>query len=136
MTRQFQPFQLMLRLTVALVSITFIVWGYQLLQTGQTGFGVALFVLALLILGGGSYLISRVTSQIAAGTVLHDELSTHLLYKSGYIAWIASTLVWVFIGSFIDDINPPRYGIYIGLLITYALLPISYLIVKSIDLGD
>ena len=122
--------KLLLRMTVAMVAITFIVLSYYLYKGGNTILSISTGIIAFAIIAIGSFLIYRMTSQMSKGEVIQDEMSISRLYKSSYITFNISILLWLGIASFVDSFSEIRYAFYTGIFSMFAILGLTNLYLK------
>jgi len=118
------------RFTIAIVTITLIVWGVTTISEGPLGLTIGIFGLAAVVLVAGSLWLMHMKNRVDAGEVIHDERSIQHVYKAGYSAFVGSVIMWTFLGSFVDTFDPPRFIIYIGLLGMFVIFGISYLVFR------
>lgn len=131
MSRQQKTFLILLRFTIAIVAISFMIWGIILITQDELIFGSFAIIAAILILLGGLYYTNSQQKILVKGEVIQDERSIQFIYQAGYYSFVGSFLIWTIILGFIDEFQPPRFLIYLGLLGELVIFLISYFVIKT-----
>jgi hypothetical protein len=102
----------------------------MLYTSDQLVFATVIGIVAILVLVGGGAFLSSISSKINTGEVFQDELSISRLYKSSYITFNISILMWLALASFVEDFSEPRYAFYVGIFGMFILLFLTNMILK------
>lgn len=120
-------------LTLLLVSLTIISYGLILLSDDQTALGVVMIVVGIAIIMVGGITIRIWNIRLLKGRALQDELSTLVLYKSGYYSFVATFYVMVLMITLLNIVETPRFVIYIGMGLNLLIFIIIHTIVRRMD---
>lgn len=115
-----------------------------LLMFALLGFGIAynlgynfegfdLLVFSIIVIAGGIALITadRKDKATAKGYTVEDELSLTIKYKAGYISFLTSLFIWLFVFIFNEDFPNQELMFIGGLLLSILAFFITRLVSKN-----
>jgi hypothetical protein len=113
-------------ITLTLLGFIMVVRGPELLG------GPELFILILIVVLGVVVFLNALKRDrdIKAGLPVDDELSTHIKYKAGYYAYLASMYMWLFIFLLKDNFPDAETMLGGGILLSGAISVIIKYMVK------
>jgi len=124
------------RKTLMIVSIVFMaaIWGFIALEKGTDLFGGLDLVIFILIIAGGIIALVNAVKrdkEEKQGIPAEDELSTLMKYKSGYLAYMASMYMWLFIFLFKSKFPDVETMLGGGILLSALIFAIAKYVVKQ-----
>jgi len=119
-----------------IVSIVFMaaIWGFIALEKGTDLFGGLDLVIFILIIAGGIIALVNAVKrdkEEKQGIPAEDELSTLMKYKSGYLAYMASMYMWLFIFLFKSKFPDVETMLGGGILLSALIFAIAKYVVKQ-----
>ena len=119
-------------IVLIIVVISFIGYGMVVLAQGNLVFGIAIIIIAFVIVGAGGIYARIWHVNILKRHVVMDELSERQLYKASFYTFIASNYIMVLMIILLDHIESHRIVVYIGLTLNIMIfLLMNYIVGKQ-----